>query len=247
LHNKGKVIQIFLFFSYCISSIAIGKNIELTAGLSKPPFVIEDNKQYGGIQLDLITEIFAIENQPISFIHLPLARSFSSVNKWHTDGTITLPSTHKQKNVFVSEPYISYQNVAITLAEDNLTIDKLNDLAGKHIVAFQTARKFLGNNYSQTIEKAADYQEIADQMIQIELLFIKRTQVLILDINILKHFLFNHHDSKYNKPYKIHHLFAPRVYSAGFKSKVVRDQFNRGLAIIKANGKYQKVLDKYLL
>lgn len=250
MNNKRIVIQILLFLSYCFSYSAIGKHagvIELTAGLSKPPFVIENNEHYRGIQLDLITEIFAVENKAVSFIHAPLARSFSTANKWHSDGIITLPSTHQQKNVFISDPYISYQNVVITLTEDNLVIDELGDLAGKHVIAFQTAEKFLGADFSKAIEKASGYQEMADQMKQIELLFIKRTQVLVLDINILKHFLFNHRDQKYSKPYIVHHLFKPRVYAAGFKSKAIRDQFNRGLAVIKANGKYQQILDKYLL
>ena len=250
MNNKGKFIQILLFLFYCFSFEVIGEEneiIELTAGFSKPPFVIENNDSYKGIQLDLITAIFAVENQSVNFIHVPLARSFSSVDKWHSDGTITLPSTHKEKNVYISEPYISYQNVIITLMEDNLTIEKLDDLSGKHIIAFQTARKFLGDTYSQAIEKAADYQEMADQMKQIELLFLKRTQVLVLDTSILKHFLFNNREKKYSKPYKIHRLFAPRIYAAGFKNKVIRDQFNRGLLVIKANGKYQEILNKYLL
>lgn len=250
MNNKAKVIQILLFLSYCISNIVIGKGIEvleLTAGFSKPPFVIENNKELGGIQLDLITEIFAVENQEVNFIHAPLARSFSSVDKWHSDGTITLPSTYKKEKVFISDPYISYQNVAVTLTEDNLTIAQLEDLSGKHIIAFQTAEHFLGHDYSQAVKKAADYQEMADQLKQIELLFFKRTQVLILDISIFKHFLFNNQKLTVNKPHKVHRLFKPRVYAAGFKSKAVRDQFNRGLAVIKANGKYQEVLDKYLL
>jgi len=250
LHIKDKVIQSLLFLFYCTSYSAIGKsieNIELTAGYSKPPFVIENNENYKGIQLDLISEIFAVENQAVSFIHIPLARSFSSVKKWHTDGVITLPITHQQKDVYLSDPYISYQNVVVTLSEDGLTIDKLDDLSGKYIIAFQTARQFLGADYSNAIEKAADYQEVADQMRQVKLLFNKRTQVLVLDINILQHFLFNHRDAKYNKPYKVHQLFSPRTYAAGFKSKAIRDQFNRGLAVIKANGKYKEVLDKYLL
>jgi len=248
LNNKGKLFQILFFLSSC-SFAAVGDHsdaIELTAGLSKPPFVIENNEHYSGIQLDLISEIFAVVNQQVQFIHAPLVRSFSTVNKWHSDGTITLPMMHQQKNVFISEPYISYQNVAISLTEDNLTIDKLDDLSGKHIIAFQTAKQFLGKNYIKAIENAADYQEMADQIKQIELLYIKRTQILILDLNILKHFLYKHRELIYSKRYKIHRLFPPKVYSAGFKSKAIRDQFNRGLAVIKANGKYQQILDKYL-
>lgn len=250
MRNKSNILKVLLFLTYCISNVSVGKGVnvlELTAGYSKPPFVIENNEQYSGIQLDLITEIFAVENQAVNFIHIPLARSFSSVDKWHSDGTITLPRSHKKNRVFISEPYISYQNVVVTLAEDNIKIDTLDDLSGKYIIAFQSARKFLEEDYSKAILHAQDYQEMADQLKQIELLFINRTQVLVLDINILKHFLFTHRDDKYNKPYVIHQLFRPRKYAAGFKSEAVRDQFNRGLAVIKANGKYQEVLDKYLL
>ena len=250
MRSKISILKLIVFLTYCVSYVIMGKGAEtlqLTAGYSKPPFVIENNEQYSGIQLDLISEIFAVENQAVNFIHVPLARSFSSVDKWHSDGTITLPITHERKNVFLSEPYISYQNVVVTLTEDKIKIDELNDFSGKYITAFQTARKFLGEHYTKAIKHAQDYQEMADQMKQIELLFMKRTQVLVLDINILKHFLFTNRDDKYNKPYTIHQLFMPRVYAAGFKSQTVRDQFNRGLAVIKANGTYQKVIDKYLL
>jgi polar amino acid transport system substrate-binding protein len=148
------------------------KAIELTAGVSKPPFVIENNKSYSGIQLDLIRAIFAIDDQAVNFIHLPLVRSFAMVDKWHSDGTITLPNNHQQKNVYVSLPYISYKNVAVSLAEDNLAINKLADLANKHIIAFQMAQQFLGPEYSQAVSQAQGYREMADQMKQIEMLFL---------------------------------------------------------------------------
>jgi len=223
------------------------KPLELSVGLSKPPFVIENDKQGHGIQLDLIREIFATDNQDVNFMHIPLVRSFAAVDKWHFDGTITLPSDYKAENVFVSSPYVSYQNVIVTLAEDNLSINTVADLANKNVIAFQTARYFLGKEFSEVVVKAQEYREMADQMKQIEMLFLKRTQVLILDISILKHFLNNQKSEKYNTAYKIHFLFPKSVYSAGFKNRFTRDQFNRGLKIIKDNGKYQQILDKYLL
>lgn len=221
--------------------------IELTAGFSKPPFVIENNEDYRGIQLDLITEIFALAKRPVHFIHVPLARSFSSIDKWHSDGTITLPIEYEKKSVYVSKPYISYQNVVVTLKEDNLVIDNLDDLSGKSIIAFQKAEELINTDYRRAVAKVADYREMADQMKQIELLFIKRTQAIVVDINILKHFLYNNREDKYNKAYTIHPLFKQNIYAAGFKSQVIRDQFNRGLEKIQENGKYQQVLDKYLL
>ncbi|MCW8833823.1 MAG: ABC transporter substrate-binding protein [Colwellia sp.] len=221
--------------------------IELIAGLSKPPFVVENDPKNSGIQLDLIKAIFAEEKQDVRFVHMPLARSFARVEKWHSDGVITLPSNYEHENVNVSAPYVSYQNVIVTLKEDNLSINTLADLQGKRIIAFQAANKFLSAEFVEAIAGAAEYREIADQMRQIKMLFAKRTEVLVLDINIFRHFLHNNRDSRYAKPYEIHQLFPPRVYSAGFKSKRTRDQFNRGLIKIKASGGYQKILDKYLL
>jgi len=233
--------------------------IELTAGYSRAPFVIEsalenqgieqqeDRTQHKGIQLDLMSAIFAIENQPVKFVYMSLARSFTSVDKWHSDGIITLPNEYERPGVYISDPYIQYQNVVVTLAEEQLSINKLSDFSDKKIIAFQTAKEFLGRDFSHAVKHAKEYREMPNQTRQIKMLFSKRTQALVLDINIFKYFTNNHSEDKYQKAYKIHHLFVPRVYSAGFSSIALRDQFNRGLKIIKANGKYQQILDKYLL
>lgn len=246
LIDFSKYIGLFLF---CLSMSAFSQAtnmIELTVGLTKPPFVIENDPKNSGIQLELIKAIFAEEKQTVRFSHMSLVRSFASTEKWHSDGIITLPSGYQHENVFVSAPYISYQNVIISLKENDLSINTLADLKGKKIIAFQTARKFLGAEFAKAVEEA-EYREIAAQMRQIRMLFAKRTQLLVLDINIFKHFLHNNPDKKYTKPYDVHQLFAPKMYSAGFKSELNRDQFNRGLKKIKANGKYQQILDKYLL
>jgi len=257
VNYKGATLRQKKFFIYalmlpicCLTFAAFGlqpKPIELTAGLAKPPFVIENNKNNGGIQLDLIRAIFAVDNQQVNFVHVPLVRSSSSVDKWHFDGMITLPSDSKKKNTYISAPYISYQDVAVTLAEDHLSIDDIADLSGKDIIAFQMAKQFLGEEFANTLLQAHHYSEMADQAKQIEMLFAKDTQVLILDINILKYFLKNNDAEIYNKAYVVHALFPQMVYSAGFKNKLIRDQFNRGLNKIKDNGKYQQILDKYLL
>ena len=109
------------------------------------------------------------------------------------------------------------------------------------------AKNFLGENFSKTMSQAKQYTEMADQMKQIEMLFVKRTQVIILDISILKHFIKKYKAKTFKKDYVVHALFPRKIYSAGFKSRAVRDQFNRGLLVIKANGKYQEILNKYLL
>jgi len=274
LYPLNKSINFFKFIRYSIYGVLYSfifcnfsqakDAIEITAGYSKPPFVIESTqqdeqnniiqgnitqgniKQDKGIQLDLVSAIFAVEQQPVDFVHMSLARSFSSVDKWLSDGIITLPRDHEIQGAYVSEPYIQYHNVVVTLTEDQLSINDLSDLSDKNIIAFQTAKQFLGADFSNAVEHSNEYIEMPDQTRQIKMLFLKRTQALVLDINIFKYFIHNHSEDKYQKAYKIHYLFAPKTYSAAFRSIAMRDQFNRGLKTIKANGKYQQILDKYL-
>jgi polar amino acid transport system substrate-binding protein len=247
LNINSKYLILVVFFILPTRFALSFEVINLTAGLSKPPFVIANNDSNSGIQLDLIKAIFAEEGKEVSFSHMALARSFSNVEKWHSDGMITVPSEHKYENVFISESYVKYQNVVVTLEEEDITINSLTDLKGKEVIAFQTARKFLGSDYVNAVGQASEYREISDQMRQIKMLFAKRTQALVLDISIFKFFVHNHKGKQYRKPYRVHWLFAPRLYSAGFKNKADCEAFNRGLAKIKANGKYQQILDKYLL
>jgi polar amino acid transport system substrate-binding protein len=219
-------------------------NVDILAGLPKPPFIIEKNG--AGLQLDLIREAFISVNHKVNFTHLPLGRSVSGFKRFNADGIATLPANYEHPSIFVSKPYITYQNVAVSLTDDNLSIDKIVDLSGKSVVAFQNAKKFLGDDYNASISLSTNYREIAAQTQQIEMLFSHRTEVIILDINIFKYFVKSHVGGRYNQSYTIHPIFGERGYAAGFSTEQHRDMFDQGITLIKEQGVYQLVLDRYL-
>ena len=218
--------------------------IEMLAGLPKPPFIIEENA--AGLQLDLIREAFTSVNHRVDFSHVPLGRSISAFKRFNADGIATLPSDYQHPDIFLSKPYISYQNVAVSLSEHNLVLDSLKSLSGKSVIAFQNAKKFLGDDYNASVSLSTDYREIADQIQQIEMLFTRGTEVIILDVNIFKYFVKTHVGGRYNRPFTLHYIFDERQYAAGFKREQHRDLFNQGMALIKTQGVYQLVLDRYL-
>lgn len=219
-------------------------NVDILAGLPKPPFIIEKNGV--GLQLDLIREAFISVNHKVNFTHLPLGRSVSGFKRFNADGIATLPANYEHPSIFVSKPYITYQNVAVSLTDDNLSIDKIVDLSGKSVVAFQNAKKFLGDDYNASVSLSTNYREIAAQTQQIEMLFSHRTEVIILDINIFKYFVKSHVGGRYNQSYTIHPIFDERGYAAGFSTEQHRDMFDQGITLIKEQGVYQLVLDRYL-
>ena len=48
-----------------------------------------------------------------------------------------------------------------------------------------------------------------------------------------------------NRPIKIHRIFPRNPFTVAFKNAPDRDDFNRGLKIIRENGTYQKIFESY--
>jgi len=219
-------------------------NIEMLAGLPKAPFIIEKNGP--GIQLDIIRAAFSGVNYSVNFSHIPLGRSISAFKRFNIDGVVTLPQSYQHPGIYLSKPYIKYQNVAVSLSDNNFVIDAIKDLTGKNIIAFQSAKKFIGDEYNASVSLSNDYREVTDQNQQIKMLFSRRTEVIILDVNIFKYFVKWNVGGRYNQNYTLHYIFDEREYSAGFKTEQHRDMFDQGITLIKEQGVYQLVIDRYL-
>lgn len=232
----------------CAESAAVSNQqkdvVELVTGLPKPPFIME--QQNSGLQLDIIREALALTNKSVKFTGMPLGRNITGYQRINADGVITLPHDYEHPAMYLSKPYIVYQNVAVSLAENSFNISEIKDLSGKNLVAFQNARKFLGEEYGNTIAYLMDYREVYDQQKQIEMLFLRRAEVIVLDINIFKYFVKHNQGPIYKKPFKIHYIFPERPYSIGFRSKALRDEFDHNIESLKASGSYQHIEDNYL-
>lgn len=199
-----------------------------------------------GIQLDLVRTAFKGTKYGFSFVHIPFGRGALGFQQFNADGVLTLPESFKAPAMYLSQPYIEYQNVAVSLVDNNFTIKQLSDLSGKSVTAFQKAELYLGKEYQQAVEATSHYREIPEQKKQIELLFLNRTDVIVLDINILKYYLKNYVNREIAKPFTVHFIFDKSPYSLGFRSEAMRDVFDQNIKKMKENGTYQVIVDKYL-
>jgi polar amino acid transport system substrate-binding protein len=247
----SKVILMISIASFSLYAFAEDDNrasdmhtLKIMAGLPKPPFIIEENGE--GIELDIFRDTFATANKKVNFIHVPFGRTITSSQRLNSDGIVTVLPTYKHPSLFISEPYITYQNVAISLLDKNFEIDNIKSLAGKNIIAFQNAKKYLGEDFNKVISYSMNYREVAEQLKQIDMLFLRRTEVIILDINIFKYFMKTHSSGRYSQPFNVHYIFNERQYSAAFKLEENRNLFDKGIKIIREQGTYQFILDKYL-
>ena len=173
-------------------------------------------------------------------------RSIEDVEEGKVDGAITINENSGIKNVFYTDSHITYQNVAITLQSRNYQIDKVSGLGAYKVLAFQNAIKYLGDEFAKMAENNDKYKETAKQEKQIPLLFLDRTQALVLDINIFKYFRREEKSVDTSSAVSIHEVFPPSHYKMAFLNKDIRDDFNAGLILLKSSGKYENIISRYI-
>ncbi len=218
--------------------------LQLLAGLPKPPYIIEENGE--GLQLEIIRQALKLSNIDVNFVHMPLGRQINAYQQLRLDGIITLPEQYQGVDIFLSEPYVNYQNVAISLSANNFNFENIEQLADKRLSAFQNASLYLGDSYERIADEAPYYEEVADQNKQMRNLFEEKVEVVIADLNIYKYFIRTHQHGIFNKATSVHQIFDERPYVVGFRRKDINDKFSLGVAALKQSGRYQAILDKYL-
>lgn len=229
----------------CLMCVPAGAaELKLAVGLSLPPYVISDNDT--GMEMDIVRQALAYKGHQFRPVYVPFGQVAKSLQAGEVDGALTVNEQMGLSGVFFSASHITYRNVAITLQARGLTINSVQDLAGKRVVAFQDAPEILGAAFAAAVRGNPAYQEVPEQRQQVQLLFTGGTDVVVSDINIFTYYRRQTSDVDTTAPVAIHNLFAPTRYHVGFLDARRRDDFNAGLQALRASGQYEAIIRKYL-
>ncbi len=229
------------------------KTIRLAAGLRVEPYIIEAKDS--GFEADIVREAFALEGYRVVFVYQPLLRTKKSFANNLVDGVLTIKSHYPEiKGAYLSDEYITYRNVTVTLSARNIRIDSIADLQNKDIVAFQQAHLALGNEFTEMAKNSPKYGETAHQDGQVAMLFYKRNDAIVLDKRIFLYYWKKlkeqakalERNSPFDQAVTYHPIFEPSHYRMAFKKEKLRDTFNGGLKKLKDSGRYQQIIDAYL-
>ena len=164
-----------LFVSACCCLLALGANgsawavdVRVGMGLTKPPYVMESGTE--GIEVEIAEQALAAAGYKMIGLQFPPARGLAMQRAGQLDVLLTVDEGIGGKDYF-SEPYIVYQNVAITLASRNLQIKRIEDLANHSVAAFQNAEVILGERFKTLVLNHTNYKEYSQQIIQNNLLY----------------------------------------------------------------------------
>ncbi len=246
-------IILFINLLYANNNIKLSKDgiknnkiIKVAFGLNKPPFVFGQN-MLKGIEPDILTEAFKIMGYKINSIRMTKNRLETILLKDTDIDAVSTISPNSSK-LFYSDDFTTYENYVITRKKDNLHIDNLNDLKYIKFVSWKDAYNDLGEKFYKLFNprdgtNKNSYNDTYTQSDDVKLFFSGKVNAIIIDKTIFHWYKDLYHN---NEEYTFHKIFPKkRIYPVSFKSKKLRDIFNKGLKKLKVSGEYNKIIEFY--
>jgi len=242
---KPSFLSLFLL-SFAISShAALARDLKIVFLEYTPPYVID---QSSGISIELMREALKPSGNNIVPIRLPIGRGYELFAKGRADGTANILESSRLP-VYYSDDFIRYHNKAFALKTGRQVIKGISDLKKKKIVAFQYARKNLGEEFSRVTLGYYNYREMSNQKKQTLLLLEGKVDIAIMDESLFKFYrgkLVSEGKIPSSVEVDSFPLFPPTSFKAAFLDEDVRNEFNRGLATLRRNGRYEAIYRKYV-
>ncbi|TPH18142.1 substrate-binding periplasmic protein [Litorilituus lipolyticus] len=239
-----KQVILFTFLIFSMShAFAKREQLSIVVGLDKPPYVIQ--KEQSGFEIELIRNIFKKINIDTAFVFTQYKHSTKMLDAKYIDAVMTTNNKVFTNEAQLSDSYISYQNVAISLKSKNLTIKRIEDLGNYSIAAFQNAEILLGEAYYKSSKRSPLYMSTANQSAQPQLLMKQRVDVIVLDVNIFNYMARELGINDLNSLFSYHYVFPKTNYHIAFKDLTIKYAFNQALANYKNSAEYEVLINKY--
>lgn len=216
----------------------------ISSDSSFAPFVFQNDKgKFTGIDMDLIKAIAKDQGFTIEINNPGFDAAVSDVQSGHAQGMIAgMTVTDARKETFdFSEPY--YTANSILAVQKDSKIDSYDDLKGKTVgvkngTASQTFLEKNKNKYGYKIKTFSDGASMYDSLNS------GSVAAIMDDEPVIKYAI------KQGRKFKTPIEGTPSGQLAfavkkGENPELI-EMFNNGLANLKKNGQYQKILDKYL-
>lgn len=221
-----------------------GKTFVIGTDTTFAPFEFRKDGELTGIDMDLIRAIADSEGFKVEIRSLGFNAALQALTSNQVDGVIAgMSITDERKQVYdFSEPYFE-SGIQMAVARNNEDIKSYEDLRGKTVVA-KTGSE--GETYAKSIAEKYGFtvKSLDQSATMVESVKSGSAAAVFDDYPVLAYGIAQNSGLK---------AVTDKVPggSYGFavnkgKNTALLAAFNDGLAKMKANGEYQKILDKYL-
>ena len=240
--RAGILFAAFLLFC---GTPAVAQEVVVGFAVAKTPFVFAESPDQTGDNRGIEIAVARAAFGEIGLTVVPVYAWRDHLDDLLADGEVDAASAlHPgEADGYFSDEAIFFQNLAI-VPPGGPTFGSLDDLAGRRVVAWGGAVQDLGPDFEAVIPKMATFVEIADQKLQVENFLDGSFDTIVIDKNIFAYWA--RQAGKDPDDYVNSELFGPRSgYGFVFTSEGLRDQFNQGLAAIKASGAFNGAYERY--
>jgi ABC-type amino acid transport substrate-binding protein len=212
------------------------------------PFLQEKNHQ--GLFLELTEEIFKqLPSYNVQFIYMSNNRLLHEINSGQRIDVACNIFSNSSAKAFLSSPVFRYTDVAVSKSSAKLKVNRISDLQGYSIAAYQGAKEMLGDDFKAMALANPNYSEYSKPEETTYVMVAGEKDIRIGDIHIFLHDLA---DKRYiseekiaAKDFTIHRLW-PDVYShMAFKDEMLRDSVNNVIKELTADGTIEAIYRKH--
>ena len=118
-----------------------------------------------GLEYELLAAIFAAAGMEIDAYVGSNARLTLAAGEGAVQGFAPVVGAAPD-GLYLTDSYVTYHNVAVTLAVRGIVLERPSDLARWRVLAFQRASKVLGAEFAAAVAGAPDYREEPVQALQ---------------------------------------------------------------------------------
>ncbi|WP_421246938.1 substrate-binding periplasmic protein [Aeromonas sanarellii] len=241
LRQQCKALLLFI----CLGSQVCATELKIVFSQYTPPYVLEDGS---GILVDIVRTALAEEGYQVTPVYVPIERGFRMFADRQVDGT-TIIQERSGLQADYSDDFMQYHNRAFVLKSSQQVIHSVADLGGKSVVAFQYANRYLGEAFSRAVAGNPRYKELAQQQSQVYMLLLGRADVAVMDESIFRYYrqkLIAEHKVEPGQEVIGYDIFPPTRAKAAFINPAVRDSFDKAIARMRKDGRFEAIYRKYI-
>ncbi|UZE95016.1 substrate-binding periplasmic protein [Alkalimarinus alittae] len=245
IRRQVQAFQVAIIF-YCslASGQSLSNQVTIASPISIPPYVFSGSDT--GIQLDIVRESLISAGLTLKVIYASNNRGLDLLKTHYADGMINAPEGIP--GLYYSEPLIEFLNGVVALKSRNLKLEQVSDLQPLRVVGFQNASNYFGRNFNTMSQTNKHYTEVVNQFAQINMLFQKRCDAIVIDQRIFNFYLKHYQEdgAGFNQDTLFYNILPPSPRYIAFHEQSLRDLFNKGLQQLKSSGRLQEIITSYL-
>ena len=221
------------------------KKYVIATDISFAPFEFTNKGELVGIDVELLAAIAEDQGFKYELKALGFNAAVISLETGQADAVIagmTIDDVRKEKYTF-SEPYYNC-GISLAVSANNTSITDYSDLRGKVVAVKNSTVEHI---FAESIKDTYGFsiQTYEDSALMYEAVKSNKAVACFEDDAVMAYGITQGNGFKIVKTEPTGSAYGFAVLKGAGNDKLV-EMFNRGLANIKANGKYREILDRYL-